>query len=176
MAALLAAAAPIPAMAQTGYFDKPAPDRIIDIAQPEVVVQTLQEEGYKAVLNTPKDDQPYIQSAANGSSFTVQFYGCTGGKDCTSLEFYAWYKKTPTFTTDFANRWNSSKRFMSVSIDSDGDLALYQYVSTTGKTTYANFADDIDWWSQMNGELDKFIDEEDAKVAATPTAPDAKKR
>jgi hypothetical protein len=161
-AAVLAVAAPFPAMAQ---------DRIVDIAQPEVVVQALQEEGYKAVLKTGESGQPYIESAANGSPFTVQFYGCEAGKNCTSIDFYAWYKKTPTFTVDFANRWNAGKRFVAVAIDGDGDLATNLYVSTVGKTTYANFADVIDWWAQMTAALDKFIGEEDAKLdkpAPTP--------
>jgi hypothetical protein len=171
MVAALAALAPLPAMAQA---QTPALDRIIDIAQPDVVVQALQEAGYKAQLKVPLDDQPYIESAANGSPFTVQFYGCKLGRDCTSLDFYAWYTKTPTFTADFANRWNTTKRFVSVAIDKDGNLTLDQYLSTVGKTTYANFADDIDWWSQMNGELDKFIDEENDKLTK-PAAPAAKK-
>src|SRR4051812_9261586 len=166
IAAALAVLAPLPAMAQ---------DRVIDIAQPEIVVQVLQEEGYKASLKVhEKTGQPYIESAANGSPFSVEFYGCKDGKNCTSLDFYAWYQKTPTLTVDFANRWNSGKRFLNVSIDSDGDLATYQYVSTVGKTTYANFADQIDWWSQMTGDLFTFMQEEDAKLAKAP-APGAKK-
>lgn len=162
MVAALAALVPLPATAQAQTL---APDRVIDIAQPDVVVQALQEEGYKASLKVPLDGQPYIESSANGGPFTVQFYGCKLSRDCASLDFHAWYEKTPTYTADLANRWNSKKRFVTVSIDGDGNLALDQYVSTVGKTTYANFADDIDWWSQMNGELDKFIDEEDAKLA-----------
>ena len=171
MVAVFAALAPVPAIAQA---QTPAPDRVIDVAQPDVVAQALQEEGYKAQLKVPLDGQPYIESSANGGPFTVQFYGCKLSKDCTSLDFHAWYEKSATYTADLANRWNSKKRFVSVSIDDDGNLSLDLYVSTVGKTTYANFADDIDWWSQMNGELDKFIDEEDDKLAK-PVAPAAKK-
>lgn len=162
IAAGLAAMTPLPAMAE---------DRIVDIAQPEIVVQALQEEGYKAILKTHQEGGlPYIESAANGSTFTVEFYGCKTGKNCTSLEFYAWYKKTPTYTVDFVNRWNANKRFLHLAIDSDGDLATYLYVSTVGKTTYANFADSIDWWSTMTADLFKFMDEEDDKLvkASTP--------
>jgi Putative bacterial sensory transduction regulator len=164
----------VPGVAQAQ--DKPAAtDRFIDIAQPDAVLQALQDAGYTGSLKVPLDDQPYIESTANGGSFSVQFYGCKLGRDCTSLDFYAWYEKNPTYTPDFANRWNSKKRFVSALIDDDGNLVLNQYVSTIGKTTYANFVDDIDWWLRMNGEMDTFILEEDAKQA-TPAAPAAKKK
>jgi len=37
-------------------------------------------------------------------------------------------------------------------------------VTTLGKTTPANFADVIDWWSMMAGALAKFLDGEEARL------------
>ncbi|MEI9926776.1 MAG: hypothetical protein WDN44_02535 [Sphingomonas sp.] len=81
LAGLIAVAAPLPAAAQ---------DRMVDITQPTVVVQVLQEEGYKAVLKKNDSGRPYVESAANGSNFTVEFFGCETDKPergCTSLQF-----------------------------------------------------------------------------------------
>lgn len=139
-------------------------DRVVDISSPEAVAKLLQEEGYKAELKKNQEGEPYIASASNGSSFTVEFYGCEPGKGCSSLQFYAWYKKEPWYSIEMANRWNADKRFIKAAIDKDGDLATYMDVTALGKTTAANFADTIDWWSVMTGELFKFLDEEEAKL------------
>jgi hypothetical protein len=155
LAGLLAAAAS-PALAQ---------DRVIDVGKPEVIVQALQEEGYKAALKKHDDGRIFIDSAANGSPFTVEFIDCTPEKGCGSAQFFAWYKKQPWFTPDLANRWNAKMRFIKVAIDKDGDLSTYMDFSTLGKTTYANFADTIDWWASLSGDLTKFVDEEEAKAA-----------
>jgi hypothetical protein len=137
-----------------------AQDNLIDLTQPPAVVQALQGAGYKAVLKTDEKGDPFIESAANGSNFTVQFYGCKDARDCPSLQFYAWYKKEPWYTVDLANRWNANKRFISVAIDKDGDLSTVYDITTLGKTTVANFTDAIEWWSVMTGELFTFLETE----------------
>jgi hypothetical protein len=144
-----------------------AQDRVVDISKPESVAKLLQEEGYKAELKKNDAGEPYISSAANGSSFTIEFYGCEPGEGCTSMQFFAWYKKEPWYSPELANRWNAGKRFIKAAIDKDGDLATYMDVTALGKTTYANFADTIDWWSVMTGELFKFLDEEEPKLPKT---------
>jgi hypothetical protein len=139
-----------------------AEDRLIDIAQPAAVVAAMQEAGYKAVLKKSKEGESFIESAANGSPFTVQFYGCKDGKDCGSLQFHSWYKKKPLYTVALVNRWNTDKRFLKAFIDDDGDLSTTFDVTGVGKTTYANFADTIDWWSTMTGELFLFLEKAEA--------------
>ncbi len=138
-----------------------AQETLIDLTQPRAVVQAMQDAGYKAALKKDEKGEPYIESAANGSNFTIQFYGCKNATDCPSLQFYSWYKKEPWYTVELANRWNIAKRFIKAMIDKDGDLATTFDVTTAGKTTVANFADAIDWWSVMSGELFDFLDKAD---------------
>lgn len=145
MAALIVGA---PAMAE---------DRVIDIRQPDVVAAAVREAGYKAELKTDKDGEPLITSAANGSTFTIYFYGCTKGKDCGSLQFFSWYKADAIFTPAFINEWNATKRWIKIAIDKDGDLSMYMDVTSVGKTTYANFADAFDWYTVMDSEFSKFL-------------------
>lgn len=135
-----------------------AQDRIIDISTVDGVAKVLLEEGYRAEIKKNDDGDPFIVSTANGSSFTIEFYGCENGA-CSSLQFFAWYKKESWYSIELANRWNAEKRFIKAAIDKDGDFATYLDVTTLGKTTYANFADTIDWWSVMSGEVSKFLDD-----------------
>jgi hypothetical protein len=157
IAVALAAGATMPAFAQ---------DQVVDAGQPASFVEVLQQEGYKAALKKDKEGAPLIESAANGESFTISFFNCNPVKGCTSAQFYTWYKKKPWFDAALANRWNDAKRFLKVSIDSEGDLSVFMDVSLQGKLTYANLADVIDWWAVMTGDLDKFMAGEE-KAAET---------
>jgi hypothetical protein len=156
LAGLMLLVVPLPAAAQ----DK---EQLLDLSAPYLVAKALQDAGYKAELAKSKTGDPYIKSAANGAEFTVEFYDCELASGCGSMQFYSWYKKQPWLTPEFANRWNTSKRFLKVDIDSDGDLSMHLDVTTVGKLTKANLADVIDWWSVMSDDLAKFIDKEDAE-------------
>jgi len=149
LAALLSAVA-VPALAD---------DRIVDVSNVRSVAALLQEAGYRAVIKSNDDKKFYIESAANGGNFSVNFYGCKEDANCDSFEFHAWYKKQPQYTAALANDWNESKRFLKLSIDKDGDLNEYLYVSAVGKMTYANFVDYVEWFTFMDGELSKFLSE-----------------
>ena len=136
-----------------------APDSLLDLRQPGVVADALREAGYEAEMKTNAKGEPYIESSANGSSFTIEFYNCTGLVDCTSYQFASWYKADPLFTPAFANEWNLKKRFLKIAVDKDGSLNEYMDFTARGKITYANFADIVDWYQTMDASLDKFIAE-----------------
>jgi hypothetical protein len=165
LAGLMLLAAPLPAAAQEQ-------EQLLDLTVPHLVAKALQDAGYKAEIAKRDDGDPFIRSAANGEAFTIEFYNCELANGCGSIQFYGWYKKQPWFTPEFANRWNTSKRFLRVEIDKDGDLGMHLDVATVGKLTKANFADVLDWWSVMSGDLAEFIDKEDAeyKKKAPPAA------
>jgi len=44
---------------------------------------------YKAELKKNQNGETYIESAVNGSIFTIEFYGCEPGKGCGSLQSFA---------------------------------------------------------------------------------------
>lgn len=162
------------ALAASSVVTAPTTDRIIDVRQPSVMVEAIHEAGYKAQLKTNDKGEPFIQSAANGNDFTVEFYGCKGLADCDSFQFFSWYKKDPIFDMAFINEWNANKRFLKIVIDKDGDLSMYLDATAVGKMTYANFADLLDWYSTMDGEFTKFLADKRA-AKASPAAPKAAK-
>lgn len=134
---------------------------LLDLSAPHLVAKALQDAGYKAEIAKSKTGDPYIKSAANGDEFTIEFYGCELADGCGSIQFYSWYKKKPWYTPELANRWNTRKRFLKIEIDGDGDLGMHLDIATVGKLTKANFADLIDWWSVMSGDLGEFLDKEE---------------
>ncbi|MEO6218519.1 MAG: YbjN domain-containing protein [Sphingomonas sp.] len=140
-----------------------AADRVVDVSSVQGVATLLKDAGYKAEIKMGKDGTSYIVSGVNGSSFNIDFYGCTNDKGCTSIDFYSWDKKEAFFSPALANEWNASKRFLKVAIDKDGDLSEYLSVSTLGNMTLDNFKDYIDWFASMEGDLAKFLAEKRGK-------------
>jgi hypothetical protein len=141
---------PLPASAKT--------EETVDIGDIKTVAGLIMQAGYRAEIKKNKAGDTYIASAANGSEFSVNFYGCKADVACESLEFQSWYKKQPYFTADLTNEWNAKKRLMKIAVDGDGDLVYYVYLSAIGHTTFKNFADYLDWFATMDAELAKFLD------------------
>lgn len=159
---MFAALAALPVMAHAEE-DK---ERLLDLRQPPVVVQALHDAGYKAELKINKAGEPYVLSGANGSSFTIEFYGCTGVKDCGSYQFSSWYKAEPLFTPELANEWNRDKRFLKIVVTKEGTLDEWMDLTAIGKTTFANFADIVDWYQTMDADLAKFLEAKRAAAKA----------
>ncbi len=132
----------------------------LDLTKPADVVTALQRAGYKAVVKAHDDGRQYIDSAANGNGFQVEFYDCdTPVTACKSVQFFAWWKKEPVFTPELVNEWNDKNRFLKVWIDKDGDLDEAVDISTIGALSYENFADSLDWFVSMDGSLAVFLKE-----------------
>ncbi|MFD1036331.1 YbjN domain-containing protein [Sphingomonas hankookensis] len=110
---------------------------LLDLRQPGNVVTALQKAGYRAELKINKQGEPYVLSGVNGNSFTVEFYGCEGLKDCGSFQFASWYKKDPLYTAALNNEWNANKRFLKVGVDPDGDLREFLDTTAVGGMTQA---------------------------------------
>ncbi|MEN3746889.1 YbjN domain-containing protein [Sphingomonas sp. HF-S3] len=165
-AALLTVTTAANGHAQSPRNSATAQDPSLDLSTPEKVAQALQGAGYKALLKKRDDGGAYIESAASGSGFSIEFW-CEGS-ECKSMQFYTWYKKRDWFNTDFANRWNAKYRFVKVAIDADGDLSVYMDISLVGRMSSAHFGDILDWWSVMSDDVGTFIDDEETKRLKKP--------
>ena len=127
---------------------------------PQTVVDALQAAGFKAALSKSKQTgNPMIESAASGFNFHVFFYECEENKNCASLQFSTSFNNDDgQNSADLANKWNSEKRFSQMSFDpSDKSLNFAYDVSTFGGLGKKNFADVIDWWETMLGQLPDFF-------------------
>jgi hypothetical protein len=83
-------------------------------------------------------------------------------KDCNSVQFGINFADDGGNTVELANKWNQSKRFIQMSLADDKTLDVSYDVSTIGGLNQENFADVVDWWSVMLGELSKFFKENPA--------------
>lgn len=156
--AMLAATAAMIAAPARAADDCPA--ALICASNPQGVVASLQAQGFKAVLGkSDSTGNPKITSAASGYNYTIFFYGCEKGADCTSLGFSVTFEDDGTNSAALANAWNKDKRFSAMSFDeSDKSLMLTYDVTTIGGLNQVNFADVVDWWQTMLGQARTFFD------------------
>lgn len=149
-AALVAALAAAPLNAKTVTADV---DQIAAI---------LQKEGYQA-KRAGEGADPWIESAMNGYSMAIYFYGCNdAGKECKSVQFYAGFtpKKKPSLQAmnDYAreNRWGR------IYLDTDGDPAIEMDVDMeAGGMSEALFIDNIAYWNTILDNFGTFVFKED---------------
>ncbi|ARS25910.1 YbjN domain-containing protein [Sphingomonas sp. KC8] len=137
-------------------------------------VRILQDAGYRARLKTHDDGSRFIESAAGGTNFSINFNDCEGESGCTSLRFLAWWTRPASMDLTAINGWNNGYRFARATIDGDDDLVLDYYITLVGGVPAANFLDSFDWWATLLADFDKYMDEKAAGKAAPGKGSDAK--
>ena len=144
--------------AQARAADCPA--ALICASNPAGIVSSLQAQGYKAGLGKSESTgNPKISSGAAGYDYTIFFYGCEKGAECTSLGFSITFADDGGNSVGLANEWNKDKRFSAMSYDeSDKTLMMTYDVTTIGGLNQVNFADTVDWWQTMLGQARTFFD------------------
>jgi hypothetical protein len=140
---------------------------LICASDPKSVADAITEAGYRAKLGKDDTGDPKIESAANGYDFTVYFYDCEEAKNCAALQFLASFTDDGKNTPELANSWNNSKRFLQMSVQPDKSLRVSYDVTTVGGLNHKNFADVVDWWATMLGELSKFFKTDEAPAKPT---------
>jgi len=138
----------------------PCGANMVCASDPQSVVRALQKAGYKAELSKDARGDPKINSAANGYDFVVYFYDCKDNVHCAALQFSVQFVDDGKNTPELANKWNKNKRFVQMAVTDDDDLTISYDVTTLGGLNQANFADVVDWWQTMLGELRRFFQEQ----------------
>jgi hypothetical protein len=117
---------------------------IIDGSDPAVILSIAQGYG-SAMLDVDAVGDPMITGRMGGQAYTVFFYGCEGGQDCTSIQFTTYFAGTRP-GADVVSEWNDENRFGTLYLDVDGDLAIDLDVNLFGGVTRKNLDDTFDWW------------------------------
>jgi hypothetical protein len=121
-----------------------AANDIVDGSDPAVILDIAQGYG-SAMLDVDTVGDPMITGRMGGQAYTVFFYGCEGGKDCTSIQFTTYFAEVRP-GADQVSDWNDANRFGTLYLDGDGDLAIDLDVNLFGGVTRRNLDDTFDWW------------------------------
>jgi hypothetical protein len=162
-AVFAAALIAIPGMANAASDPATCPSGMICASDPEAVAEELRKLGYRAELTKHESGDPQIKSAAAGYDYRLNFNDCTENKQCRSLGFVIVFADDGKNTLELANTWNRQKRFSQMAVNENGSLAFSYDVTTVGGLTKANFADVVDWWQVMLGQVRTYFSERSAK-------------
>ena len=136
----------------------PALAQSVTAAYPETVVAAMQDAGYKATLTTDTYGDPKIESATNGVSFSVYFYGCDEGTACRDIQFTAGFNLDNGLSLESINSWNSEKLVGHAYVDDEMDPFVTHFVSAVDGMPRANFEEVLDAWDTALAEFTDFID------------------
>lgn len=120
------------------------PAALIDGTDPAAVLNAVRAFG-GAELAADNQGDPMIRAEIGPYRYAVFFYGCTEGKDCSSILFRASFSAEGLSAADMSE-WNRTKRFGNGYLDEDGDPVLEMDVNLYGGVSPTNMHDNVDWW------------------------------
>jgi hypothetical protein len=129
---------------------------LIDATDPQSIADALWLYDGVEVL---QDDNGNPKIDVNDSSgpFTVFFYGCTDGKDCTYVSFETWWDMKNGVQSGVIDKWNKTKLWGVAYRDEHNDPHLSMTVNLRHGVTADNFDDTLDWWESASTEFEKSI-------------------
>lgn len=105
------------------------------------------------------EDGPWIRAEMDGVIYTITFLNCSGGTDCTSLQFRAWWESDGAHTVEQMNAWNRDRRFSAAYLDVNNNATVEFDVNLAGGVTAVNLDDTLQWWQVVLREfLNEVID------------------
>lgn len=153
--------AAVPAGAADGKDAKAGPScaaGMVCASDPATVAAALIDAGYRAKPDKMDNGAPMISSAAAGYNYDLFFSGCTENKECKSLTFSVTFSDDDKVNSaELANEWNAGYRFSTMALNKDKTLTVTYDVTTVGGINKENFADVIEWWSLILGDLRVFF-------------------
>jgi hypothetical protein len=123
----------------------------------DLIIASLQRNGFATELSTDSTGDPIIESTDQDKPFSVQFYGCTDGEDCTFIQFIKGWDMEDGITLAKVEEWNSSKVWGKAYRDDEKDPWLTMPVNLYGGVTVTNFDDTVDWWKVIVGQFEEHI-------------------
>ncbi len=131
----------------------------IDATNPQLLMDLMAAHGQELTLGADDVGDPKITGTLRGVDYTVFFYGCSGGRYCTNIQYRVGFDLDDGLTLDRANTWNRDERWASTYLDEDSDPHLQMDVHfgtgmeddtflesyTIWLDTMDSFMDYIDW-------------------------------
>ncbi|MCC5971196.1 MAG: YbjN domain-containing protein [Pararhodobacter sp.] len=99
------------------------------------------------------DDGPWIRAEMDDVVYTISFFNCTEGENCTSVQLRAWWESDDAHSLMQMNDWNRHRRFGAAYLDINDNATIEFDVNLTGGVTALNFDDTLQWWQLVLTEF-----------------------
>jgi hypothetical protein len=118
------------------------------------VADILQNEGYKAKLETDSVGDPIIRTSMSGVNVNILFYDCKNDR-CDSLQFVTGFDLEDGTTNAVINKFNSDYRYAAAYLDDENDPFL-RYDFTVDHSDHAeHIISQVGTWEDV---LNSFIE------------------
>ncbi|SFI91822.1 YbjN domain-containing protein [Jannaschia pohangensis] len=132
---------------------------MISASDPEGVMRAMQQVGYLATMGVDDLGDPKISSKVSESNFSVYFYGCNNGTECTSIQFSSGYDLEVPMNAKRINDWNRENRFARAFVDDTGDPFIrMDIVMAPPGVSVESLEFDLDFWRILVEDFEDFID------------------
>lgn len=166
-AALLLAAAPIAAPAQTKPAASPAQAKF-DSRDPASLIAYLATTDAKAEVARKTDDEVHLSVSTAGLAFGAQFAGCeANGKACKALAFNAAAEKKSA-TLSQVNNFNQTSMLCRAFQDKSGKLNVVYATLLAASDTREDMRMHIGAWQTCLGAFGQFLQDPTGYLAAAP--------
>ncbi len=109
-------------------------------------------------LDIDRDGDPKIVGRLEGTRYSIYFYGCRNGRNCTDLLFLATWQGGSR-SLEQINEWNRTQRLSKAVIERDGRLSLQMPINLQHGVTRGNLESTFDWWKEMLSGFVKTLSE-----------------
>lgn len=123
------------------------------------IANYFRDEGTTPTVTTDDYGDPKLELEHLGTEFSVWYYGCTNGAECSSIEFFSGYATNGSVRLAKINEWNTDHRFARAYVTEDG-AARIEYDVFLGDTGMSpdDFANVVGTWIGSMHEFEEFID------------------
>lgn len=141
---------------------------LIDATDPDALLAFLDGLGYPVELGVDDYGDPVIFGSASQSEFTLFFYGCTNGEDCTALQFsHIW--DLPDVSLEKVNEWNVDMLWGQAYLIEEGGIGFSFVFNVEAGVTEANLESTIATWNGALTAFEEFIGWSVASPGGKPT-------
>lgn len=131
----------------------------IKAADPEGMLAFLKSEGIVATLGKDDYGDPNIKIKYYGTNFSIYFYGCSNGADCSSIQFYVGYRTDGSWTQEQANVWNRDWRYTKAYVSKNGSARMeFDVYTGNNGISDANFSEIFSLWTRNISKFEEAID------------------
>lgn len=131
---------------------------LIDGTNIDAIVEIAKGYG-QATIDKDGQGDPMIKCQANGLKYSVYFYGCEKGKNCTSIQLLSGFNTDGKADLDKVLEWNSKKRWLKAVRDDEGDPIVRYDIMLAGGVTTANLSRSFNLFVDMLSDFSKHIGE-----------------
>ncbi|MEM1384410.1 MAG: YbjN domain-containing protein [Pseudomonadota bacterium] len=132
------------------------PDGLIDATDPQPISEIAWRYG-EAPWGRDSLGDPVINASFGELPYRVEFYGCSGGKECREIRFFSAFppvgEERSAMPAKAIAEWNEDRRIGKASLGEEGQAVLEHNVVLQGGVTEQNLDAVFDAWGAALNEF-----------------------